>query len=313
MDKKIILYGDGKLGNRTREMLMKMGLPVYAITDSNEQKVKNRIAETKDGITIQELKSNNEEYIVIVTIGNLEERKKVEEKLKSYKIDVVLEENILEKILDGDKVGMNRMVIADAHRETAYYEQAEKTDALCTFWNKDSIFYQMFQTLDLNCVVELACGHGRHVPLYAQNAAKVILVDILNENIEICKNRFHGLYNHITYYENNGQDLSKISDGTCTALFTYDAMVHFELIDIFQYLKESYRILKPKGRALFHHSNNTASYKVTYKTGEHRRNYMSKDIFAHLADRSGFTVIQQEVIDWGRKGNALDCVTLLEK
>ena len=64
MDKKIILYGDGKLGNRTREMLMKMGLPVYAITDSDEQKVKNRIAETKDGITIQELKSNNEEYIV---------------------------------------------------------------------------------------------------------------------------------------------------------------------------------------------------------------------------------------------------------
>ena len=39
---------------------------------------------------------------------------------------------------------------------------------------------------------------------------------------------------------------------------------------------------------------------------------MSKDIFAHLADRAGLKVLEQQVISWGGI-EKLDCVTLAEK
>lgn len=39
---------------------------------------------------------------------------------------------------------------------------------------------------------------------------------------------------------------------------------------------------------------------------------MSKNIFAYLAYRIGFKILNQEIIDWyGEK--QLDCITLLEK
>ena len=89
-------------------------------------------------------------------------------------------------------------------------------------------------------------------------------------------------------------------------------MVHFELLVIYQYLKETYRILMDGGRALFHHSNNTEDYKTTFFTGKNGRNYMSKEIFAYLAWRAGFTVLEQHEIDWGGV-DKLDCLTLVEK
>lgn len=71
-------------------------------------------------------------------------------------------------------------------------------------------------------------------------------------------------------------------------------------------------VLVSGGRALFHHSNNSADYRITFSTGQSGRNYMRKQLFAYLAVRAGFKVLEQHVIDWGDKKN-LDCLTLLEK
>ena len=158
--------------------------------------------------------------------------------------------------------------------------------------------------------MELACGRGRHVPHYINDAKEIILVDILQKNIDFCRCRFKD-EDKISYYVNNGYDLSEIKSESQTALFTYDAMVHFEMMDIFQYLKETYRILVNGGKALFHHSNNTEDYRVTFLTGTGGRNYMSKQLFAYLANRAGLTVLEQQVIDWSKKD--LDCITLVEK
>lgn len=75
---------------------------------------------------------------------------------------------------------------------------------------------------------------------------------------------------------------------------------------------ETKRILRKGGKALFHHSNNTDRYDVTFSSGRHGRNYMSKQLFAHLADRAGLRVVEQHVIDWAGE-KELDCVTLVEK
>lgn len=96
-----------------------------------------------------------------------------------------------------------------------------------------------------------------------------------------------------------------------TSLFTYDSMVHFELIDIYSYFLETERILKKGGMALFHHSNNTENYMINFATGRYGRNYMSADIFAYLVNRAGLQVVEQHIIDWDMSPE-LDCITLVK-
>ena len=89
-------------------------------------------------------------------------------------------------------------------------------------------------------------------------------------------------------------------------------MVHFEMLDVYEYLKDIYRVLMEGGRALLHHSNYSADYKTDFSKTPHARCFMSKDIFAYLANRVGFKILEQRTIDWyGAKD--LDCITLLEK
>ena len=170
----------------------------------------------------------------------------------------------------------------------------------------------MFKCLDLDNIVELACGRGRHVQKYYNEANKIILVDILEKNINICKERFNGHHN-ISYYVNNGHDLHGLKDNTYSALFTYDAMVHFELFDIYEYLQETYRVLTKGGKALFHHSNLSIAYDQSFNKSYNPggRNFMSKDLFAYLAYKAGFEIIDQKVIDWSLP--KMDCITLVKK
>lgn len=136
------------------------------------------------------------------------------------------------------------------------------------------------------------------------------LVDILSENIEYCKQRF-GDKRNISYYCNNGFNLEELESNSYSALFTYDAMVHFELMDVYNYLQDIYRILEPGAYALFHHSNNTQDYRLSFENASHGRNYMSKDLFAYLAYRCGFEIINQKIINFVEP--ELDCISLIRK
>ena len=64
--------------------------------------------------------------------------------------------------------------------------------------------------------------------------------------------------------------------------------------------------------AIFHHSNNTDDYRITFSTGTSGRNYMSAQLFAYLANRAGLNVKDQRLINWNGVNN-LDCLTLVEK
>ena len=192
-----------------------------------------------------------------------------------------------------------------------YFDRAELSDAMDVFWGEDTVFYKMFKQLDLENVIELAVGRGRHVKMYEPKAKHIVVVDILQKNIDYCKERYKDS-KKIDYLCNNGYNLKELNSGEYSALFCYDAMVHFEMMDIYEYLRDIYRVLKPNGMALLHHSNNTSDYRGSFSNSmAGARNYMSKDLFAYLSYRAGFEVVDQKVIDWEVKD--LDCVTLLKK
>lgn len=310
--KKIVLYGTGRRGKYYAYQLYKQGIEVAAFCDSfNTETVVYECEGKSIEKPVWNIEDIDNNYHIIIAIGDTDEAAKVREKIKQYGIPITTLEKIIHQ--GKDIVSNNRVLIAEFHNDEMgdYFVSAEDESKIDVFWNKNSPFRLLFCELDLKKVVELACGQGRHVPQYISDSQEIILVDILKKNIEYCKERFRG-ENNISYYINNGYDLKQLDSESVTALFTYDAMVHFEMMDIFQYLKETRRILVPGGKALFHHSNNTEDYKITFLTGRAGRNYMSKSLFAHLADRAGLSVVKQKEISWGGY-ERLDCITLVEK
>ncbi len=306
---KIYIYGAGALGQAFLEFLKE-----YKVEGNISGFIDKRYDSIKEvgGIRVfaPEILDDGQVYCVLA-ISNSNDRDELSKKMKDKGIKVI-SLDFFANIAGMDKVEFNRRFCAFYHVEhmNDYFESCEEEGAINRFWAEDSAFYKLFKQLDLSNVVELACGRGRHVPRYIDQTKKVILVDILEKNIEFCKGRF-GNYENITYYVNNGYNLEKIPTETVSSLFTYDAMVHFEMMDIYEYLKDIYRILKKDGKVLIHHSNYDEDYSASFENAPNGRSFMSKQLFAYLAYRVGFTVKEQIVIDWGVKD--LDCITLLEK
>ncbi len=306
---KIILFGAGKDGKSIYELLQQR---------REEELVECFCDNSSDlwGIPIgdsvvcsyEECKNKNKKFVITST----KYAKELETLLKKDGMEYYADINEWATSQEIDRVKWNRDYCAWSHINSmdSYFERAESDSALDFFWSEDSVVYKMFSKMNLDNVIELAAGRGRHMQMYEAKANHIVLVDILQKNIDFCKERFKG-NRKIDYYCNNGYNLSELKDNEYSALFTYDAMVHFEMMDIFEYLKDIHRVLRKGGMALFHHSNNTSSYKNSFSTATGGRSYMSKDLFAYLAYRAGFEVVEQHVFDWIAKD--LDCVSLVRK
>jgi SAM-dependent methyltransferase len=194
-----------------------------------------------------------------------------------------------------------------------YYDDAERWTWL--FWSEAQAFRPMFEKLDLSQVLELACGHGRHgeylLTHYGSRLGSLIMMDILESNVQRCRERLRRNGN-LQVLVNNGVDFQPIESSSLTAIFCYDAMVHFDRKVVLSYLQDTARVLVPGGKALFHHSNYSLDPDSNFGTNPHARAFMSKKLFADYARRSGLDVLQQVVLDWGNEPR-LDCLSLLAK
>jgi ubiquinone/menaquinone biosynthesis C-methylase UbiE len=213
--------------------------------------------------------------------------------------------------MDINQAEDRRNKIAADWKKTNYYDNSEASTN--HFWDITKPFRPLFNRLNTSQIIELACGHGRHVPNYLDRAKKVTLIDVNKENIDFCKRRFDD--KRISFLVNTGCDFPGIPDASQTAIFCYDAMVHFELFDVYAYLLEAHRTLVPGGMVLLHHSNFTDRPENEYKQNPHWRNFMSAKIMRYLASRAGLKVKHQEVFDWGSGERFFqhDCLSLLQK
>lgn len=99
---------------------------------------------------------------------------------------------------------------------------------------------------------------------------------------------------------NDGIDLSIIDSAAFMFLYSFDAMVHFDLEIILSYIPEFSRVLKSGAYAFVHHSNYSANPGGDFRENPHWRNFMSAGIFK-----------QQHIFAWGEPN--LDCITVLRR
>jgi ubiquinone/menaquinone biosynthesis C-methylase UbiE len=206
-----------------------------------------------------------------------------------------------------------------AHKEaqvwqgSVYYEDAEKWTHL--FWNPKGNFLPLFEKMDLSRTLELACGHARHaeylLSTYGQKIERLFLTDILPSNIHYCMSRI-GSHEKVSLFINNGIDFQPMSDKSLTALFCYDAMVHFDRDVVRAYLRDTARVLASGGKALFHHSNYSERPDTSFGQNPHARAYMSTSLFREYAEAENLMVLAQHGFRWGQVEN-LDALTLIQK
>jgi len=169
---------------------------------------------------------------------------------------------------------------------------------------------------DFSAVIDLAAGHGRNSIRLAPKAERLLVMDIQPGNVEVCRRRFAGSP-HVECVVNNGYDLRPAGDGEFTLVYSFDSMVHFEKDVVRSYLRDTRRVLRPGGRAFFHHSNYTGG--SDWRRGPHSRNCMSRELFASYAEEVGLHTIRQRVFGWGAPADSwghipdLDCLTLVER
>lgn len=208
-----------------------------------------------------------------------------------------------------EKLKQSVAMVVDPWLESPYYDEAEKWTFL--FWNPEGIFRRLFDTLDLDEVVELACGYGRHAVRAAAMARRLSLIDVVDANLEKCRSRLTP-FDNVSFVNGTGYDFSPLKDSTVSAIYCYDAMVHFSPDLVQTYIADAYRVLKPGGAALFHHSNYPAPIDKHYGLNPHARNHMTQALFIGYTRLAGMRVVESVVIPWGDHPD-LDCVSLITK
>lgn len=200
-------------------------------------------------------------------------------------------------------------VVGEPWKESAYYADAERWTFI--FWDPEHPFRRWFDRLDLRNTLELACGHGRHAERAAPIAGELTLLDIHEANLDACRKRLAG-FDNVRYILNGGFDFQPVPDASLTAIYCYDAMVHFSPDLVAAYLQDARRVLAPGGMALLHHSNYEADPAQHYGMNPQARNRMTLGMFRELAERAGLEVVEQKPVDWAAIPG-LDGLTLLRK
>jgi SAM-dependent methyltransferase len=184
-------------------------------------------------------------------------------------------------------------------------------EGMVHIWNKIIWPILSRHNIDLSDTVDFACGYGRNAKmLAAAGAAKVTLVDVNPDNIAYCREHVVPLGN-FDVVQNNGYDLAELPSSRFTHFYSFDAMVHFDLEIVLAYVSEFARVIKPGGTAFIHHSNYTGNPGGNFRVNPGMRNFMSALIFKHASIRSGFDILDQELMSWSAPDT--DCVTVMRR
>jgi glycosyltransferase involved in cell wall biosynthesis/ubiquinone/menaquinone biosynthesis C-methylase UbiE len=146
-------------------------------------------------------------------------------------------------------------------------------------------------------ILEVGPGAGRWSEYLQKIARHLILVDISDRCISICRERFIACQN-ISYHTTSGSNLEFIPDESVDFIWSFDVFVVINPTDIDNYIREFARILKPGGKAVIHHAHDFKNAVNRAHDRRHERSMMTAGHFAGIIRRYGLTLIKQ-FDSWG--------------
>jgi ubiquinone/menaquinone biosynthesis C-methylase UbiE len=192
-----------------------------------------------------------------------------------------------------------------------------------------SLLPRLHAFLPAGKILEIGPGHGRWTRYLKEHCAELILVDLVESCIEVCRQRFAD-QRHITYQVSDDSSLSAVPDHSIDLAFSFDSLVHAEADVIEAYVRELARTLKPDGIGFIHHSNMGAlrgqaalarvvpsalRRPLTHKgiivnLYACRAESVTAELFAHSCEFTGLACIGQEKISWEYGRYLLDVISM---
>jgi ubiquinone/menaquinone biosynthesis C-methylase UbiE len=151
-------------------------------------------------------------------------------------------------------------------------------------------------------VLEIGPGAARWSAVLQPRAQQLILVDVSDRPLALCRDRFADAEN-VEFILSSGNDLPGVADSSVDAIWSFDVFVHVAPVDQAGYLSEMARVLTPGGVAVIHHADGRNLGDQPSRGGW--RAPMSRHLFATLAAERGLTVVGQ-IDRWGEN----DCYDL---
>jgi len=147
-------------------------------------------------------------------------------------------------------------------------------------------------------VLEIGPGAGRWTEHLARRASHLVLADVSEGPLQLCRERF-AEQDRIAYVLSSGGDLPGVADGSIDAVWSFDVFVHVAPLDQAGYLEEFARVLAPGGVAVIHHADGRNRGQLPSRAGW--RSPMSRGLFAAMAAQRGLQVLSQ-FDSWGTAG-----------
>jgi len=156
-------------------------------------------------------------------------------------------------------------------------------------------------------IVEIAPGAGRFTAELIRTARSMVLVDLNQTCIDLCRERFR-YYQRIQFVVNDGMSLEAVADGSADLIASWDSFVHIELEVVERYVRQFPRILRAGGIAWIHHS-------ARGKHSEGWRSNMTSELMARYAEASGLLVKAQifRLLEQQPVVHYKDCISILTK
>jgi len=103
-------------------------------------------------------------------------------------------------------------------------------------------------------LLEIGSGGGRFTEVLLPKCHKLLASDTSRTMLKLLRKRFPH-ESKIEYLLLDGKGLSALADHSVDQAFSWGVFVHLQHWDIYNYLKELKRVLKPGGKAIIHHPN----------------------------------------------------------